>query len=545
MAKDNVLSRAAIEQLIHDEHIIVIVDNAVLRLDSWIERHPGGDKVLRHVIGRDATDEFNAYHSEESHRMMRAFQIGRVEGIWENFVPPLHGGKFRCKAELDEAVALSGSSASEASESDDEAGERFDLHKLIASPNKPLPRVRPADSKRPRTEEDVISDFDRRLIEKDLEAFPSLDYETQLEITQQYRALERKLKAEGYFVCNYWNYAIEGSRYVLLGGLAALLLHLGWYMTSAFFLGCMWHQLTFLAHDAGHLAITHHYYLDSLLGGFVANYVGGLSIGWWKRSHNVHHIITNDPEHDPDIQLMPFFAVSARGLGGLYSTFYERFLAYDLVARLSIRFQNFTYYPILCFGRFNLYFLSWDHILRGLGPRKGAGAWIRHYEAAGLAFFWFWYGYVVLWRCMPDMTTRLAYLLVSNIVTMPVHVQITLSHFAMSTADLGASESFAQKMLRTTMDVDCPTWLDFFHGGLQFQAVHHLFPRMPRHNFRSVQAEVIKFCEAVGIEYRIYGFAGGSKEVIGKLGQIAKQASIMAECNRHMVDEALGKAHRE
>ena len=28
-------------------------------------------------------------------------------------------------------------------------------------------------------------------------------------------------------------------------------------------------------------------------------------IAWWKHSHNVHHIITNHPEHDPDIQHLP------------------------------------------------------------------------------------------------------------------------------------------------------------------------------------------------------------------------------------------------
>lgn len=117
-------------------------------------------------------------------------------------------------------------------------------------------------------------------------------------------------------------------------------------------------------------------------------------------------------------------------------------------------------------------------------------------------------------------------------VTAPVHVQITLSHFAMSTADLGVAESFPQRMLRTTMDVDCPAWLDFFHGGLQFQAVHHLFPRIPRHNLRKCQKMVMEFCEDVGIPYALYGFQEGNEMVIGHLGEVAKQARILAECQR-------------
>ncbi|KAF3031816.1 hypothetical protein E8E12_001790 [Didymella heteroderae] len=41
--------------------------------------------------------------------------------------------------------------------------------------------------------------------------------------------------------------------------------------------------------------------------------------------------------------------------------------------------------------------------------------------------------------------------------------------------------------LRTTINVECPEWLDWFYGALQFQAVHHLFPRLPRHNLRRAQ----------------------------------------------------------
>jgi delta8-fatty-acid desaturase len=128
-------------------------------------------------------------------------------------------------------------------------------------------------------------------------------------------------------------------------------------------------------------------------------------------------------------------------------------------------------------------------------------------------------------------------------VTMTVHVQITLSHFAMSTADLGVRESFPQRMLRTTMDIACPEWLDFFHGGLQFQAVHHLFPRMPRHNLRRAQKYVIEYCEEVGIPYAVYGFVEGNEKVIGRLGEIAQQARIMAECAKTMTVNDLLEGH--
>ena len=80
------------------------------------------------------------------------------------------------------------------------------------------------------------------------------------------------------------------------------------------------------------------------------------------------------------------------------------------------------------------------------------------------------------------------------------------------------------------MDVDCPTWLDFVHGGLQFQAVHHLFPRIPRHNLRRAQKYVREFCEEVEIPYVIYGFTQGNREVLGRLEEVAKQAKIFGQC---------------
>jgi sphingolipid 8-(E)-desaturase len=151
---------------------------------------------------------------------------------------------------------------------------------------------------------------------------------------------------------------------------------------------------------------------------------------------------------------------------------------------------------------------------------------------AGQVFFWYWFGYQTMYLRIPTWSSRITFLLISHMVTAPLHVQLTLSHFAMSTANLGIHESFAQKMLRTTMDVDCPPWLDFVHGGLQFQVVHHLYPRIPRHNLRRAQKYVKEFCHDVGIPYVIFGFARGNKEVIGRLSEVAGQLRVLEECKK-------------
>lgn len=59
--KDVVFTRPDIEALIADGRTIVILDGKVLKVDAWLRFHPGGDKAIMHMVGRDATDEVNAY----------------------------------------------------------------------------------------------------------------------------------------------------------------------------------------------------------------------------------------------------------------------------------------------------------------------------------------------------------------------------------------------------------------------------------------------------------------------------------------------------
>ncbi|PRT52949.1 Delta 8-(E)-sphingolipid desaturase [Wickerhamiella sorbophila] len=514
------LSREEVEARIADGDLLVIRHGYVLKLNSWIAKHPGGDKAIHHMVGRDATDEIDVYHEEATMRKMDAFRVGYVGTPWKSFVPPLQGGKFRTRAEIE---------ATKDSEYVQPAPRwAKDFNKDVS------------DSKAA-----VIDKMLQKELESDLEKYPSLDPETQQHIHNKFRELFVELDEDGWFQCNYWGYVREFSR---IGTFFALsYLFFTWRQSSllllaisATFLGLGWHQIVFICHDAGHQAITHNYYFDNLMGIFLASYIGGLSLTWWKRNHNVHHIVTNDPVHDPDIQHLPFFAVSERLFGSIYSTYYERWLWFDKFSQAAIQLQHYLYYPILCFGRFNLYRLSWEHLLRGLGPRHGKAAFFRWVELLGLAVFQYWFFYRLCYLTLSTAAERWTFIMVSHIATMPVHVQITLSHFAQSTSNMGMDESFPQRQIRTTLDVSCPAWFDWVHGGLQFQAVHHLFPRMPRHNFRAVQPRIIRFCEELGLHYTIFGFYKGEEHVINHLRQIGEQAKIFQACNEFCRQELIG-----
>lgn len=81
----------------------------------------------------------------------------------------------------------------------------------------------------------------------------------------------------------------------------------------------------------------------------------GISIGWWKRNHNVHHIACNSLDHDPDLQHIPMFAVSAKLFKSLTSVYYERRMDFDQFARFFVSYQHWTFYPVMCVARVNLF----------------------------------------------------------------------------------------------------------------------------------------------------------------------------------------------
>jgi len=548
--KDRLWSRREIEGLIAEGRKIIILDGCVIKADAWLPYHPGGDKAILHMVGRDGTDEIRALHSLDAQAQMQKFVIGRISGRWSNFLPPIQGGVFRPLKQ----------GAEDRGKSEDITGTYVHFEGSASSSSNgsipPSPTFDPIDANASTTpsfssasstsgREDSVfksSPLEVRLsAEKssDILKYPSLDEDTQERIAQKYRETDIRIRAAGLYQCPYGSYAIECVRYTLLFASFLIALHYSYFALSGALLGMFWHQLVFTAHDAGHMGITHDFHTDTCIGIFIADFLGGLSIGWWKRNHNVHHIVTNSPEHDPDIEHIPFFAITTRFFNSLRSTYYDRIMEFDIFAKFLVARQDWLYYPVMAFGRFNLYRLSWEYLLLGQAPKKGQAWWHRYLEMLGQVFFWAWFGYLVVYKSIPTAWDRFVFVIVSHVVTAPLHVQITLSHFAMSTTDMGTHESFAQKMLRTTMDVDCPTWLDFFHGGLQFQAVHHLYPRIPRHNLRAAQKYVKEFCEETKIPYVIYGFGQGNKEVIGRLGEVAKQVKVYEECRKVCVKEML------
>lgn len=259
-------------------------------------------------------------------------------------------------------------------------------------------------------------------------------------------------------------------------------------------MGFMWIQSGWIGHDSGHYQVMTNRRYNRIVQTLSGNCVAGISIAWWKWNHNAHHIACNSLEFDPDLQHMPFFAVSSKLFNSLTSYFYDRKMNFDSATRFLISYQHWTFYPVMCFARINLYAQSISLLLSNRKvPNRGL-------EILGLVVFWIWYPFLV--SCLPNWGERVMFVLASFSVTGIQHVQFCLNHFSSSVyLGLPSGDDWFEKQTEGTLNISCSSWMDWFHGGLQFQIEHHLFPRLPRCQLRNVSPFIKELCKKHNLPY--------------------------------------------
>jgi delta8-fatty-acid desaturase len=152
---------------------------------------------------------------------MLSYQIGRIQGPWLNFLPPIQGGKFRHHAE-DTCSTEEDTSSQESSNPPSPIFDAVDAKPglrrrkstsatatSVSTPNQDFePKPFFLDA---RTQQEIVFDVAK---------YPSLDTMNQENIRQKYRQLNKRIQAEGLYNCNYFSYFIECCRYALFAGLS-------------------------------------------------------------------------------------------------------------------------------------------------------------------------------------------------------------------------------------------------------------------------------------------------------------------------------------
>lgn len=205
------------------------------------------------------------YHFPNTLLQMRVFRIGRALKPWSNLIPPLQGGVYRKypsdsltteDLDSDESdwsaadTVVSWSSSTSVSSTPEKNGSTTKCRN---------PRARIAEETASVSEEYFLAEtlddslawtnlsraaYNKKLVENEIDegiqAYPSLDLETQQNIALQYRALHERVKNEGFYTCRYSEYGKDSIRWIVLFGAFLYLLNAKWYLTSAVFLGMFW-----------------------------------------------------------------------------------------------------------------------------------------------------------------------------------------------------------------------------------------------------------------------------------------------------------------
>jgi len=314
-------------------------------------------------------------------------------------------------------------------------------------------------------------------------------------------------------------------------------------------LGMYLQNIAFLGHDAGHGSITGNFRSDLWFGMLVGNAFAGIDVSWWKSTHYVHHSATNSLHDDPDIQHMPILCFDERYSGNekWWSSYHGRYLpTLDPmgIGRVLMRYQHWYYYPVMAVARINLYIQSFLHLARTCplftsssslqttknatdnvadkkvidettGQVKEQYAWptptpsIWIASVVTISVYW-----VLIYSFLSQLqiSTAIVSFAVCHLTAGLLHVQILLSHVAMHYCEEGHgtheaitapngndAAGYYEWQALSTMDVDCPPWMDWFHGGLQFQLEHHLFPRLPRWKLR----KLCRLTDEIFLKYQI------------------------------------------
>lgn len=334
---------------------------------------------------------------------------------------------------------------------------------------------------------------------------------------QDFRNIRQELLRKGLFETSKTFYLKMYAWYTTLF-LSSLYMSLachsfGAHMVGALMMGFFWQQVAGLGHDLGHSSVTQNCTFDNWVGSTVGCALMGISTGWWRRSHNTHHVVCNSIENDPDIQHLPVLAISEKILEKpFWSSYHSKVFQYDAVSQFLVRHQHILFFPVLMVARFNLYAQSWILLLT-TDNKDSIVVRNRTHEIVSLLVFASWVLGIAL--SMPTWFESVAWVLVSHLFTGLLHVQIVLSHYSMEAyhgnAYNDASDEWYTMQIKTSLDVTCPEWFDFFHIGLQHQVEHHLFPMLPRHNLRIARRMVKAVCLKHDIPYHEVSFFEGVK----------------------------------
>ncbi|MEU1089950.1 fatty acid desaturase family protein [Streptomyces sp. NPDC005576] len=275
-----------------------------------------------------------------------------------------------------------------------------------------------------------------------------------------------------------------------------------WQLLVAVWMGLCGGQSAFMWHDAGHKAMFRNKGLASAVGYFHANFVNGVSYGWWVNHHNRHHSNPNHLDKDPDIG--------------------RRTAIFDLkqyesrrgAKRFIVRYQSTLFFVLLVLESLKMHKTAVIAIAGGQTKRPVL-------ESALLLLRLGIY-LTAVFAVLPPLMGVLFILVQQAALGVYFGLIFAPNHKGMDIRD-GEEETldWLERQVLTSRNIRPSLVIDFLYGGLNYQVEHHLFPAMPQKNLARARVLTRAYCEERHIPYHEVGFWASYREVASFLHTVS------------------------
>ncbi|XP_003798782.1 fatty acid desaturase 3 [Otolemur garnettii] len=331
---------------------------------------------------------------------------------------------------------------------------------------------------------------------------PSQDGAQNAQLVEDFRALRQAAEDMKLFEASPTFFALLLGHILAMEVLAWLLILFlgpGWVPSTlaALILAISQAQSWCLQHDLGHASIFRKSRWNHVAQQFVMGQLKGFSAHWWNFRHFQHHAKPNIFHKDPDVTLAPVFLLGESSIE--YGKRKRRYLPYNhqhlyffligppLLTLVNFEVENLAY-MLVC--------MQWADLL-----------WAASFYAR------FFLSYVPFYG-VPGVL-----LLFVAVRVLESHWFVWITQMNHIPKEIGHEKhrDWASSQLAATCNVEPSLFIDWFSGHLNFQIEHHLFPTMPRHNYRKVAPLVKALCTKHGLSYEVKPFFTALVDIIRSL----------------------------
>ncbi|KAF5926038.1 hypothetical protein HPG69_016074 [Diceros bicornis minor] len=339
---------------------------------------------------------------------------------------------------------------------------------------------------------------------------PSQDGPQNAQLIEDFRALRQAAEEMKLFEAKPTFFAFLLGHILAMEVLSWLIVYLlgpGWVPSTlaALILAVSQAQSWCLQHDLGHTSVFRKSRWNHLAQQFVMGQLKGFSAHWWNFRHFQHHAKPNIFHKDPDVTVAPIFLLGESSIE--YGKKKRRYLPYNhqhlyffligppLLTLVNFEVENLAY-MLVC--------LQWAVSGGPAQVPRGIQWWWREVGLQGAALstnanrcarvhVMVWYTCDLLWAASFYFRFFLSYIPFYGVP--------------------GAAILYV--VLAATCNVEPSLFLDWFSGHLNFQIEHHLFPTMPRHNYRRVAPLVKALCAKHGLSYEVKPLLTALVDIVG------------------------------